>query len=122
MSWIEIEQKGSTKTKVSVLHLRKLARKKRELSKNKNTFSYDAFLVGQRWQSFKRKYWENHEKKCIKCGSLSNVCIHHKTYKNFKREKEEDVVALCEGCHKKFHNRFGTQKDMRKNTDYFLRE
>lgn len=32
------------------------------------------------------------------------MCIHHNTYVNRGYEKDEDLVVLCDECHKKFHD------------------
>jgi hypothetical protein len=44
---------------------------------------------------------DNHT--CRECGSTENLNVHHLTYKNFRREKEEELVTLCRKCHAKIH-------------------
>jgi hypothetical protein len=32
------------------------------------------------------------------------VQVHHLTYENIGREKDEDLLAVCERCHRSFHD------------------
>ena len=38
--------------------------------------------------------------KCKLCGSTRNLVPHHTTYINRGHEKPEDLITLCEKCHK----------------------
>jgi 5-methylcytosine-specific restriction endonuclease McrA len=38
-----------------------------------------------------------------KCGSRYRLEVHHKTYERFGRERLNDLVCLCEDCHKAVH-------------------
>ena len=42
---------------------------------------------------------------CNNCLSKKNLTVHHKTYENFGgNESAEDLVVLCEKCHKELHS------------------
>jgi 5-methylcytosine-specific restriction endonuclease McrA len=40
---------------------------------------------------------------CQVCGSPKDLDVHHNTYANLGREKEEDLTVLCRDCHRLFH-------------------
>ena len=48
------------------------------------------------------------ERKCECCGSIDNICVHHKD-KNRAHNTIENIVVLCKSCHTKLHN---LQKDV----------
>lgn len=43
--------------------------------------------------------------RCTECGSTKKIEVHHKTYENHGAETEhlEDLMTLCDNCHKKAH-------------------
>jgi len=48
------------------------------------------------------KRWQN---RCALCSNPNNLHVHHNNYDCFYNETENDVIVLCENCHKKFHNK-----------------
>lgn len=68
------------------------------------------------WNILKTMYSEKLAKKegikrvyyvCEECGELSmdKTHLHHRTYKNFGKEKSTDMIRVCYKCHCKIHNR-----------------
>ena len=68
-------------------------------------FEYEKYIHSNEWIEFKNKYYSCHKKCCFVCKTNKNIHLHHKTYKNFKNEKYEDVIPLCENCHSKIHEK-----------------
>lgn len=55
------------------------------------------------------------KRNCYICSSFENLHIHHKTYKNFRREELRDVVVLCRKCHIFLHRLKRNSKKLTKN-------
>jgi len=60
------------------------------------------------------EYWKEvrllilaRDRKCINCGSILFLEVHHLTYANKGNEKEHlsDLTLLCSKCHSKIHNK-----------------
>lgn len=47
-------------------------------------------------------YLKNH-KWCEGCGQNIPLQLHHLTYERLGRELDKDLLALCERCHRTFH-------------------
>lgn len=69
--------------------------------------NYQDFLETPYWKAiaaykrYKSKY------KCGLCNSKNRLSVHHKTYERHGYEHlywDEDLICLCDRCHKKFHN------------------
>lgn len=68
---------------------------------------YDVFLISNYWKivsNYKKKISDN---KCQLCNSKKYLNTHHNNYKNKGKEykKLNDLVILCNKCHKKFHDK-----------------
>ena len=57
------------------------------------------------WKYIQELAYEEYGKKCDKCGSESNIEIHHRNYKHLGNEYIflEDLQILCRNCHEKVH-------------------
>lgn len=64
--------------------------------------SYEAYLLSEHWQNFKKRYFSRHNRICYCCGKPSQD-LHHITYENLGRERLRDVKPLCRDCHKIVH-------------------
>lgn len=66
---------------------------------------YRQYIKSQAWIDRRRKYWIDHNGKyrCVVCGGLEKIHLHHRTYERIGNELDEDLVPLCEKCHKKTH-------------------
>ena len=47
---------------------------------------------------------------------------YHIVYKNFGFERDEDLIAMCHGCHEEFHQRYGVSHNMRDDTYEFIQD
>ena len=42
--------------------------------------------------------------RCQICGAMSNLEVHHKGFRSHSgADSEENLIALCNGCHTKIH-------------------
>lgn len=70
--------------------------------------TYLSYIKSAEWaeKSEARKALDG--KRCQMCGRKDHLHVHHKNYKHFKHESiENDLITLCESCHKLVHQ----QKD-----------
>ena len=79
--------------------------------------SYQELLEDERWKEKRKKIISRDHGKCVWCGSDSNLQVHHKYYERFPNEDyvnpwdypDDAFVTLCEKCHKKAHEKYGTR-------------
>ena len=66
---------------------------------------YSEFLKTKYWKIISR-YMKYKNNKCSLCGSKINLRTHHKSYIHRGEEINylEDLIVLCDECHKKFHD------------------
>ena len=68
--------------------------------------SYSLKLTDQRWITLRNKILSRDNYKCRNCGSKQNLQVHHLKYTGEPWEApENDLLTLCEGCHKKAHSK-----------------
>ena len=69
--------------------------------------NYAKFLKSDYWIEVRDKVIERDDNTCQKCGSKTNLHVHHKTYKNhFKKHLNlQDLITLCKKCHEKEHEK-----------------
>lgn len=68
------------------------------------TEEYKKYLLSPEWRKFRKKALAHYEAKCNKCGTTTNLQVHHKTYINIFHEELEDVMILCKTHHDEIHN------------------
>lgn len=64
---------------------------------------YKDYLESDHWKRLRKRKLYQSGNKCQLCGSKENLNVHHNTYENRGCEKDEDLVVLCNECHKKHH-------------------
>lgn len=74
-----------------------------------NSLTYEEFLTTPYWNTITDYKKEQANFKCKQCGSNKHTCTHHKTYAHHGYEHtleviNQDLVVLCDACHKKIHN------------------
>lgn len=62
--------------------------------------SYSHYLISEHWQLMKRRHQRS---RCFTCGYTRDLHLHHITYNRLGRERKEDLVTLCQDCHRKVH-------------------
>ena len=65
--------------------------------------TYREYIQSEEW-SRKREYVLLVYKSCACCGSAIRLQVHHKTYDNIGNEKMDDMIVLCNDCHKMLHD------------------
>ena len=69
---------------------------------------YDKYIKSPIWERRKRELFERLsavEPECEVCRSTQTIQVHHNTYENiYTREKNRDLIILCQDCHHQFHS------------------
>ena len=66
--------------------------------------SYREYLASPHWAEVKLRFGEHSPRQCAACHKPNiRLALHHKTYKRLGREKMDDLVYLCDGCHQEVH-------------------
>ena len=67
--------------------------------------SYKEYLKTYDWNEARKNALNKSKYKCQLCGKKNiKLNVHHNTYENLGKEKEEDLIVLCDKCHEKFHD------------------
>lgn len=81
---------------------------------------YSEYIQSKFWIKRREKFLREKGSVCRACSSTINIQVHHVVYGGFGREKDEDLIALCELCHIEFHEIYGANGNMKKDTADFL--
>ena len=68
---------------------------------------YKEQLQSVPWKKFRQLVFKKRGRACEMCGAKKNLQIHHPNYVYGRKAWEysvDDVVVLCNNCHKKLHN------------------
>ncbi|MGG1515463.1 HNH endonuclease signature motif containing protein [Paenibacillus oryzisoli] len=80
-----------------------------KMLKHLKSMPYLEYLKTDHWRHFRSESIKFYQQKCQLCGKkeekISNLHLHHNSYVNRGRETFNDVVLLCNTCHKKHHNK-----------------
>ena len=74
----------------------------KKIAKIKNSSDYKNYLKSKHWYKRRKLYWEKHKRICFCCKHYADN-LHHRSYANLYKEKDNDFVPLCKNCHKKVH-------------------
>ena len=66
---------------------------------------YYAYLRSVQWKQKRQMAFDVYGKVCSLCNSRHDLEIHHRHYKNIFKEQIEDLMVLCESCHKTYHKK-----------------
>lgn len=70
------------------------------------TIPYKLYLQTQHWQHFRKEALKAAQYKCQLCNEKNQqLDVHHRDYTNIGRETFNDVIVLCDPCHKIFHKK-----------------
>lgn len=81
--------------------------------------AYKAYLRSRAWQE-KRSLVIARDGKCVKCGRIESLQVHHINYSTFGNEDLEDLETLCQDCHRTEHG--GTPRPKKKKKPVKLRK
>jgi len=62
---------------------------------------YYRYIKSPRWLGVKKRVINKRGWRCQLCGSEEDIQVHHLSYGNIGKEKDEDLLVLCETCHAK---------------------
>jgi hypothetical protein len=65
---------------------------------------YDEYLQTDHWKEFRDEQVSKNGGMCQVCKSPDSLNVHHNTYARRGKEVWQDVVVLCQPCHKLFHD------------------
>ena len=65
--------------------------------------SYEEYLLTPEWLDTRRRALVKSGYRCERCGSKTELNVHHKTYERKGHERPEDLIVLCKTCHEKEH-------------------
>ena len=67
---------------------------------------YSKYLRSKHWKNTRKKALERADFQCQLCACKDAVLeVHHNNYANLGAEKNQDLIALCRPCHRKFHTK-----------------
>lgn len=66
--------------------------------------AYRDYLGSPRWGHQRLMILDRDGYTCVKCRSMADLQVHHKTYDRRGMENDDDLVTLCKSCHEKQHD------------------
>jgi hypothetical protein len=77
-----------------------------------NKEQYSLMVTTDCWKIRRNEYAKRHDR-CEICTSGRSLQVHHLSYERLGHERDEDLVVVCELCHRAIHGMVGTS-DWRK--------
>ena len=75
-----------------------------QLQANREGKKYHEYLMSTEWAEKRQACLEYYDHHCSLCYDNEQLQVHHRTYERVYHESPSDLIALCDNCHKKFHN------------------
>lgn len=82
-------------------HFRKPSKKQQK--RHRRRTKYELYLTSDHWRELRQKVLERDGHACSQCPVRARLHVHHLTYERMGRERLDDLVTLCEDCHRKVH-------------------
>ena len=70
-----------------------------------NKHEYHRYLQSHQWKEKRKTALQFYGYNCCLCGSRHAIQVHHRNYRNIFKESMQDLILLCESCHKQFHKK-----------------
>lgn len=83
--------------------------------KRKNKVNYKTYILSDKWKKKVAYIKLLRNNRCEVCGNKNNLQVHHLTYKNLGKEKDEDLQLLCAKHHMEVHGIGNSEKDIMKH-------
>jgi hypothetical protein len=64
---------------------------------------YDEYLKTEEWQMQRQAALRRANYQCFMCRNKTKLEVHHRTYERLGAELPEDLIVLCEPCHRRHH-------------------
>lgn len=62
--------------------------------------TYEEYLKAPQWDGRRKEALKRSGFRCQVCNKGNCVLdVHHRTYERLGRERDEDLIVLCRGCH-----------------------
>jgi 5-methylcytosine-specific restriction endonuclease McrA len=72
---------------------------------NKKLTKYQEYLRTYAWINIRHTVLVRDSHKCRLCNDGNNIHVHHRVYPTvLGKESLDDLISLCESCHRLFHN------------------
>lgn len=89
--------------------------------------SYQDYLASSDWKQRRARILKRDNYQCKMCGTGMNLSVHHIRYpKEFGKEPDDDLITVCDSCHKMIHDHDLKRKrnaaEERKMTDQHMRK
>lgn len=69
------------------------------------TMPYKEYLQTPEWKETRKRALKRAGFSCQLCNSKDKILnVHHRTYERRGNEQNNDLIVLCEDCHRKFHD------------------
>ena len=69
----------------------------------KKFVDYKEWVLSPAWRRIRNAKLKDSGYKCELCGSAKNLQVHHITYEHIGDEPLDDLLTVCNKCHKKLH-------------------
>ena len=86
-------------------HLAKLTEGAAERAQPENREHYDDYLRSDHWRGLRAKIMRRAGGQCEGCLSAPADHVHHRTYENRGNEFAFELIAVCQACHERLHQR-----------------
>lgn len=73
--------------------------------------NYKEYLKSPQWKRTRRRLIRAAGGKCGTCDATGNLHAHHVTYARLGNEAPDDILILCESCHKAEHGRIDRKRE-----------
>jgi 5-methylcytosine-specific restriction endonuclease McrA len=67
------------------------------------TMPYSEYLKTEQWHAKRHAAITRANYKCQRCYTQDHLQVHHRTYERRGHEKPNDLMVLCDKCHKNEH-------------------
>jgi hypothetical protein len=67
-------------------------------------FDYPTYLQSPEWKARRDERVKAAGNRCQVCNRAEKLNVHHRTYERIGNEIPDDLIVLCEPCHKLFHD------------------
>lgn len=71
------------------------------------------YLKTKHWRARRLEILERDNHQCQACGDTKSLHVHHKRYNHLWAERDDDLITLCEECHRTTHH-YGKLSRIRK--------